>query len=65
MVEQSTHIYMRQYVQIEIFENNNLKPVFIQKLLESIDLSATNGTFVIKGDNESNFSTTQVGVHSP
>ena len=60
------YIYMRQYVQIEIFETSNLKQVFfIQKLLESIDLSATNGTFVTKGEIESNFLTTRVGGHSP
>ena len=45
-------------VHIEIFENIDLKQVFIQKELESIGLSATNGTFVTKGEIESNFLTT-------
>ena len=46
MAEQSTHIYKT----IELFENSDLKQVF--------DLSATNGTFVTKGEFESNFLTT-------
>ena len=53
IAEQST-----QYVPIEIFENSVLKQVFyIKKLLESIDLSATNGTFIPKGEIERNFCT--------
>ena len=52
------HIYIRQYVQTEIFENTDLKQVFIQKELESIDLSATNGIFVTKREFESNLLTT-------
>ena len=51
-------IYIRQYVHIENFENIDMKQVFIQKQLESIGLSATNGTFVTKGEIESNFLTT-------
>ena len=34
-----------------------MKQVFIQKQLESIGLSATNKTFVTKGEMESNFLT--------
>ena len=41
-----------------MFENIDMKKVFIQKYLESIELSATNGTFVTKGEIESNFLTT-------
>ena len=43
-----------------IVKNFNLKQVFIHKFLESIDLSATNGTFVIKDEIESNFVTTPI-----
>ena len=39
-------------------ENNSLNQVMIQSELESINLSATNGTFVTKGEIESNFLTT-------
>ena len=49
---------VRKFVQIGIFENGHFKQVFIQKQLESIDLSATNGTFVTKGESESKFLTT-------
>ena len=35
-----------------------MKQVFTQKQLESIGLSATNGTFVTKGEIESKFLTT-------
>ena len=35
-----------------------MNPVIVQRELESISLSATNGTFVTKGEIESNFSTT-------
>ena len=56
--QNKAHIYIRQYVHIEIFENIDMKQVFIQKQLESIGLSATNGTFVTKGEIESNFLTT-------
>ena len=41
-----------------ISENTDLKQVIIQKELESINLSATNGTFVTKGETLSNFLTT-------
>ena len=47
MAEQSTHIYKTVCTQWN-FENSDLKKFFIQKLLESIDLSATNETFVTK-----------------
>ena len=56
---------MRQYVEIIFFENSNLKQVFYTKVVKSIDLSATNGTFVTKGQFESNFLTTRVSGHSP
>ena len=49
------HIYIRQYVHIEIFENIYLKQVFILKELESINLSATNGTFATQDEIESNY----------
>ena len=39
-------------------ENTDLMPVIIQKELESINLSATNGTFVTKSEIKSNFLTT-------
>ena len=48
-------MYTRQHVQIGIFWNSDLKKVFRQKYLESIDLNATNGTFVTKGEFESTF----------
>ena len=56
--QNKAHIYIRHYVYIEIFEHIDLKQVFIQKQLESVGLSATNGTFVTKGEIESNFLTT-------
>ena len=49
---------MKQYVHSEISENTDWKQVIIEKELESINLSATNGTFVTKGEIESNFLTT-------
>ena len=39
-------------------ENTDMKKVIIQKELESISLSATNGTFIKKGEIGSNFLTT-------
>ena len=45
-------------MQSGISENTDLKQVIIQKELESINLSATNGTFVTKGEILSNFLTT-------
>ena len=39
-------------------DNTDLMQVIIQKELESITLSATNGTFVTKGENNSNFLST-------
>ena len=45
----------KQYVQSRISENTDLKQVIIQKELESINLSATNWTFVTKGKIESHW----------
>ena len=42
------YIYIRQWVQIGILENSDLKQDFIQNYLESNNLCATNGTFVKK-----------------
>ena len=58
MAEQSKHINKTIYVQSGISENTNLYQVIIQRELESINLSATNGNFVTKGEIESNFLTT-------
>ena len=52
------NIYIRQYLQTGYFENSYLKQVFIQKYLESTDLSATHGTFVTNGEIEIKFYTT-------
>ena len=53
------HVWKKkQYLLSVISENTNLNPVIIQRELESINLSATNGTFVTKGEIESNFLTT-------
>ena len=41
-----------------ISENTDWKQVIIEKESESFDLSATNSTFDIKGEIESNFFTT-------
>ena len=57
MAEQSTHIHKTLCTNWNC-ENTDLKKVLIQKLLESIELSATNGTSVTKGDIESNLETT-------
>ena len=43
---------------LKFVKNIDPEQVFIQKLLESIGLSATNGTFVTKGAFESNCSST-------
>ena len=56
--QNKAHIHIRQYVHNYIFENIDMKQVFIQQELESIGLSSTNGTFVTKGEIESNFLTT-------
>ena len=58
MAEQCTYIYKKYiyiYVQSGISENTNLNQVIMQRELESIILSATNGTFVTKGEINSNF----------
>ena len=47
------HLRTKQYVQSGISENTDLKKVIIQK--ESINLIATNGTFITKGDIERTF----------
>ena len=52
---EKAHIYIRQYIHIEISENIYLKQVFILTKLESINLSATNGTFVRQDEIESNY----------
>ena len=57
MAEKSTCIN-KQYVKSRTSENPDLKQGIIQKELESINLSAINGTFVTKGESESNFLTT-------
>ena len=49
MAEQSTHI-TKQCLQSGISENTNLNQVIKQRKLESINLNATNGTFVTKGE---------------
>ena len=58
MAEQSTHKNKNKYLQSKISENNSLNQGIIQRELESINLSATNDTFVTKGEIESNFLTT-------
>ena len=53
---QRKHTYKyKQYLQSGISENTILKQVIIQRELESINLNTTNGTFVTKGEIESNF----------
>ena len=54
MEEQSKHIN-KTICTKRISENNDLKQVVIQNELENINLSATNGTFVTKGEIESKF----------
>ena len=58
IVEQSTHICIRGYVQVGSFESSDLRHIFMQKKLESVNFSVTNGTFVTKCEFESNFLTT-------
>ena len=53
--QNKAYIQIKQYLQSGIFENNNFNQVIIQRELEGINLSATNGTFVTKGEIESNF----------
>ena len=55
--QNKAHVHKKQYLQSGISENTNLNQVIIQSELESINLSATNGTFVTKGEIESNFLT--------
>ena len=43
-------VHIKQYIQSGISENTNLNQVIIQSELESINLSARNGTFVTKGE---------------
>ena len=54
MAEHSTHTY-KTICPNWIFLNSGLKQDLIHKLFKSIGLSATNGTFVTKGELESNF----------
>ena len=56
-VKKHTHIYIyiSQCVKIGIFEEFDLKQVFIQKKLGSNNLCATKVNFVTKGDFKSNF----------
>ena len=56
--QNKAHIWIKQYLQSGISENTNLDQVIIQTELESINLSATNGTFFTKCEIESNFLTT-------
>ena len=56
-LQNKAHIKIKQYLWSGISENTNLNQVIIQRELESINLSATNGTFVPKGEIESNFLT--------
>ena len=49
---------MKQYLQSGISENTNFNQVIKHRELESINLSATNGTFFTKGEIKSNFLTT-------
>ena len=56
--KQSTNIKKKQYVQSGISENTHLNEVIRQTELESINLSATNGTLVTKGEIENIFLTT-------
>ena len=56
--QNKAHVYIKQYLPSEISENTNLNQVIMQRELESINLSPTNGTYVTKGEIESNFLTT-------
>ena len=58
MSKQSAHIKKKQYVQRGLSENTDWKQVIIEIELKSTDLSATNGTFVTKGEIVSKFLTT-------
>ena len=53
-LENRAHIKIKQYKQGRISENTNLNQLIIQKI-EIINLTATNETFVKKGEIESNF----------
>ena len=56
--QNKSHLNIKQYVQSRISDNTDLKQVIIQKELKSIKLSATNRTFVTKGEIENNLLTT-------
>ena len=56
--QNKAHVYIKQNVQSRISQKKYLNQVIIQRELESINFSATNGTFVTKGEIESNFFTT-------
>ena len=53
-MQNKTHIYLRQYVQINIYLTVIYSKLY-KKLLESIDISATNVTSVKKSEILSNF----------
>ena len=46
------NVLIKQYLYSGISENTNLNQGIIQRELESINLSATNGTFITKGEIE-------------
>ena len=52
--QNKAHILIKQNLH-GIFENTNLNQVIMQRELESINLSASNGTFVTKGEIKNNF----------
>ena len=53
--QNKAHVKIKQCVQSGISENTHLNQVIRQRELGSINLSATNGTFITKGKIESNF----------
>ena len=50
-LQNKAHVQIKQYLQSGISENTNLNQDIKQRELESINLSATNGTFVGKYQN--------------
>ena len=52
--QNKAHVQIKKYVQRGTLENTHLNQVIRQRELESISLSATNETFVTKGEIESN-----------
>ena len=53
-----SNVQIKHYLKSGSSENRNLNQVIIQRELESINLSSRNGTFVTKGEIESNLLTT-------